>query len=271
LALNILLNMKLLYLILSFGAGIAVCYIYLRETAPTTLTSEEILYKEQAQDASELNEAKIVMLLESNALREENNLLAQTIFQLENKLSNYEKQKDEEHTKKLERVERMTKSKLSKIKAILELTPQQELMITEFVREKWTQGFIDKKFNLKRDVNIDIKSVLTDEQLPIYEEHLNQENDNNAVFVATMQLGDYPISLSLSEEQKDVIYQNVYKLTHRDTFLETDDAVEKFIEEYNKINNKRYSFGNMEMIWAAKDALSVEQMELLIQSFDKSK
>ena len=112
---------------------------------------------------------------------------------------------------------------------------------------------------------------MTDEQLPIYEDHLDHETDQSAEIRAIRYLGDYPITLNLSEEQKDIIYQNMYKYSHKETYRVAWDEVALFKAENDNIKWEKLDRNGRRMIWAAEEILKEEQMDILMKSLIRSK
>jgi len=253
--------MKLLYSFLGFAAGIAVTCIFLREAAPTEAAPEGHLDNKQAQEAADLKEEKAVMLQEINALREENVLQADKMAQVKNQVS---KQEGEKADFANEEADRLVKHELDKIKAILTLTPQQHQNIEAFCRKFYTFYSDDDYDN--GSMEKDIMSVLTGEQISIYEKHVTHKHDTYAAGYATSDLGKYPVTLSLSEDQKDAIYRNLYLYRHDDT----REEIRKILGEYTeKIIDRPYvktSRLAAVTIWAARDVLTEKQMEILLKS-----
>ena len=112
------------------------------------------------------------------------------------------------------------------------------------------------------DVDAEIKALLTPEQLEIYEVHLEERRNSMASTAATSTLGRYPVTLLLSEEQKDSIYENLHSYYHSDSNGEVREAVKSTLPE-------EYKGADQVVIWAAKDILEEEQYLALLQSLKK--
>jgi len=82
----------------------------------------------------------------------------------------------------------------------------------------------------------------------------NGEAENDAI----RELAKYPVMLNLSEKQKDIIFQNLFKQNHPDT-------ENKFKEKYKISEDKSFSKDAQWMIWAAEDTLNKEQVDVLIR------
>jgi len=266
---------KLLYSFLGFVAGISACYMFFQDPESTDLAPEETLYK--AQEDANLKDVNARLLQESDALRQGNILLTGKIAQLEIQLSKYSQEKDKKDAERRKSRGSRVKYELDILKANLELTPQQEQDTEKFVRDYLQDR---KRSQSQSDLEKNIISILTDEQLPIYEEHLSQIKNRNAESIALLSLGNYPTPLKLSEDQKDIIYGNLYKFSHQDTMEESIYEIEKFmvefrktkfVEEYRTNNIKIINFLDAQTIWAAKDALSDDQMQQLVLSMVRSR
>ena len=107
-------------------------------------------------------------------------------------------------------------------------------------------------------------AILNDDQLQIYEKHLIKKDNTNAEFMAYHMVNSYPVTLNLSEEQKDVLYQNLYQFKHSKTRSE-------FLERYEKLNSDYYNKDTQALIWAAEGVLSENQTRIFIQSLGRRK
>jgi len=82
-------------------------------------------------------------------------------------------------------------------------------MIAEWTEEEERyRRFPDERVtDTKPDSSGKIKSILSDEQLKIYEQYKNKWIDFNGSQSASHYLRKYPVTLRLTEVQKDSIYQ----------------------------------------------------------------
>jgi len=213
------------------------------------------------------------LIAETEGLRETIATLKQTKNELESRLNKYTEKETEINADLSEKVESMVQRKLKVHKAIMVLTPEQERQISQWHWDSlsyWMSvfdGIVDvndpspmKTLNTEEK----IKTILTDEQLMIYEAHLIKEDNETAETHAAIALSDYPITVSLSDEQKDALYQKLYQYEHR-------DSNDEILERYNNLKNKQFEQHEQMLIWAAEDVISEEQMEILMDSFIQSK
>ena len=107
------------------------------------------------------------------------------------------------------------------------------------------------------DLDAEIKALLTPDQLEIFEVHLEEKKNSTASIAATSTLGRYPVTLLLSDEQKDSIYENLYSYYHADQQDEVREAVKNTLPE-------EYKGTDQALIWAAKDVLDEEQYLALL-------
>ena len=95
---------------------------------------------------------------------------------------------------------------------------------------------------------------------------LTQKVNSDAATKATAHLGKYPVTMNLSEQQKDIIYSNLYSLLH----LEPNNDPNIFDTKLKLLKNENtYLSMNHDknlLVWAAREVISDEQMATLIQS-----
>ncbi len=223
-------------------------------------------------------QSETARLVEDNASREIASLNEKIIF-LERELANFKSEhasrelKEQAAKEKKNALEQAAKEKLiarrlQEFKGLFELTPEQAAQIGELAWEssqywkKVRSGVIDIKGKLHIDYDAKIKALLTPEQLEVYEAHLEEKKDSTASTAATSTLGTYPVTLLLSDEQKDSIYENLYSYFHADLSNETREAVKNIVpEEYKGLDRA--------VIWAAKEILEEEQYLALLQALKK--
>ena len=159
--------------------------------------------------------------------------------------------------------EKVIARKLKEFKGLFDLTPEQAAQIGEIEWgsiKYWKQvgsGAMYVQGESAFEVEAKIKALLTTEQLEIYEVHLEERKDSRASTAATSTLGRYPVTLLLSEEQKDSIYENLHSYYHADSDGEVREAVKNTFPE-------EYKGADQVVIWAAKDILEEEQYLALL-------
>lgn len=164
--------------------------------------------------------------------------------------------------------EKVIARKLKEFKGLFDLTPEQAAQIGEIEWgsiKYWKQvgsGAMYVKGESAFEVEAKIKALLTPEQLEIYEVHLEERKDSRASTAATSTLGRYPVTLLLSEEQKDSIYENLHSYYHSDSNSEIREAAKNTLPG-------EYKGTDQALIWAAKDILEEEQYLALLQSLKK--
>ena len=164
--------------------------------------------------------------------------------------------------------EKIIARSLQEFKGLFDLTPEQAAKIGELAWESsnyWKKvhaGEIDIKKQPWIDVDAEIKALLTPDQLEIFEVHLEEKKNSTASIVVTTTMRRYPVTLLLSEEQKDSIYANLYSYHRSGSNDEVREAVKSTLPE-------EYKGTDQALIWAAKDVLDEEQYLALLQSLKK--
>ena len=164
--------------------------------------------------------------------------------------------------------EKIIARSLQEFKGLFDLTPEQAAKIGELVWESsnyWKKvhaGEIDIKKQPWIDVDAEIKALLTPYQLEIFEVHLEEKKNSTASIVVTTTMRRYPVTLLLSEEQKDSIFANLYSYHRSGSNDEIREAVKNTLPE-------EYKGTDQALIWAAKDILDEEQYLALLQSLKK--
>jgi len=251
------LKINFLFYLASLLAGLALGYLFSRETISNTPSPDKTTDSNQIQGIEHLIRENASLALEADALVEEMAALTQTISKLEIQLNKYVKSGDKKIDAKQTQDERYLKKKLKEYTTMLDLTPHQQNQVEGWLRER---VFIEES----------VKSILTDAQLQIYEKHLAHEKNVLAARGANYELNKYPVTINLSEDQKDLIYQNIL-ISDNLYNMQQPKRHLNFTRRWKKLKEKPFNRENQELIWAAEDVISEEQMKALIQSFKRSK
>lgn len=226
----------------------------------------------------ERKQSETTRMVEDNASREIASL-KKKIIHLEEELAVFKSEqasrelkeqaaKEKFNAQKQAAKEKYIARRLKEFKGLFELTPEQAAQIGELVWEfsqyweKVHSRKIDTKDLPQIDLNAEIKAVLTPEQLEIYEVHLEERRNSVASTAATSTLGRYPVTLLLSEEQKDSLYENLYSYFHSGLSNEVREAIKNTVPEDYKGTDRA-------LIWAAMDIMDEEQYLALLQSLKK--
>ena len=192
------------------------------------------------------------------------------VFQSEQASRDLEEKKAKEKLNAREQAakEKVIARRLQEFRGLFELTPEQAARIGELAWESsnyWKKvhaGEIDIKKQPWIDVDAEIKALLTPDQLEIFEVHLEERKESMASLAATSTLASYPVTLLLSEEQKDSIFANLYSYHRSNQQDGIREAVKNTMPE-------DYKGMDQALIWAAKDILEEEQYLALLQSLKK--
>ena len=239
---------------------------FLGKNKPVEVVVEERKQSEPARSVGDNPSREIVSLNERIIFLEKE--LAD--FQSEQASRELEEQaaKEKINTREQAAKEKVIARRLQEFRGLFDLTPEQASRIGEIEWEssnywkKFHAGEIDVKNQPPIDSNAEIMALLTPEQLEIFEVHLEERKDTVASTAATSTLGSYPVTLLLSDEQKDSIYENLYSYYHADRQDEARDAAKNTLPE-------EYKGRDQALIWAAKDILDEEQYLALLQSLKK--
>ena len=224
-------------------------------------------------------QSETARLVEDDASREIASL-NEKIFHLEKELANFKSEhasrelkeqaaKEKKNAQEQAAKEKIIARRLQEFKGLFDLTPEQAAQIGELAWESsqyWKKvhsGEINIKKQPWMDVDAEIKALLTPEQLEIYEVHLEERKVSTASVMATTTLGQYPVTLLLSEEQKDSIYENLYSYFHAGQREEVKEALKDTLPG-------EYKGTDQTLIWAAKETLEEEQYLALLQALKKS-
>jgi len=211
-----------------------------------------------------------------DSLTDKNATLLNDISILESLLKKYaeteERDEETKHIAQLDEKEIYINSVLQNYSINLELTEEQEQLIGEWeweLTEHWNRQVITSNTPIEGpldtppfSINERIKSILSDDQAQEFQLQLTQIENARTESQAIEQLGRYPASIHLTEEQKDHIYQNIYKYIHADTR-------EVHLKEFNE------TYGNQElglgiigerMLRASNGVLTKKQEKALIHS-----
>jgi len=267
--------MKILFYSLGIITGVGLSFLYFKSSTLGGSSRDQIQLMEKSEKVESLTKKNTEIVRQNDILTEKNFTLSETNTNLELQVYGY-KERDKAEKKKYSRspvTEGDIKYKLRKyITGIgIKLTETQELKIREWVRKElefWRMSWAERR-NLKGssppNVIEQIKSILSDEQLDMYESHFVQKNNTMGEALASVLLGDYPQIVELSEEQKDLIYQNLYKISHPDTQKET---IKIMAESMSDLKDTQIREHERMLLWAAEEVLSVEQIDILMQSFE---
>ena len=239
---------------------------FLGKNKPVELVIEERKQAEPARSVED-NASREITSLNERIIHLENEL---AVFQSEQASRELEEKEAKEKLNAREQAakEKVIARRLQEFKGLFDLTPEQAAQIGELAWEssmywkKFHSGEIQVKNQPPIDVDAEIKALLTPDQLEIYEVHLEERRNSIASTAATSALGNYPVTLLLSDEQKDSIYENLYSYLHSDQQDEVRDAVKNTLPE-------AYNGRDQLLIWAAKDILEEEQYLALLQSLKK--
>lgn len=226
------LKINFLFYLASLLAGLALGYLFSRETISNTPSPDKTTDSNQIQGIEHLIRENASLALEADALVEEMAALTQTISKLEIQLNKYVKSGDKKIDAKQTQDERYLKKKLKEYTTMLDLTPHQQNQVEGWLRER---VFIEES----------VKSILTDAQLQIYEKHLAHEKNVLAARGANYELNKYPVTINLSEDIKIGLlpfadFPRLYKKEY------TPYVVHHFMhkkEIYKKLRSKRLGYG----------------------------
>jgi len=104
---------------------------------------------------------------------------------------------------------------------------------------------------------------LSDEQYEAWKIQNNHQQNAEAESFAAHLLGSYPLTMKLTEEQKDIIFQSLYESHHPDTereYFKRARSIERATSP-----NRDVASGYEWMFRATQDVLTEEQMEILDQ------
>jgi len=255
------LNKSIFLLILALSA--AACYILPQEKTATRAESKAISRQDVAQNTDLEKQDNVSLTHEVEALLEKNETLVRNNNEMELALSEHRKKAEAKAIALIEKNEKRVikdiKKTLNKYKRLFEITTDQERKIAEWAEEKARY----KRFPDERTTDSPpkteekIKTILSDEQLEIYQRQEAHERDFTATHTATRDLHKYPVTLKLTEDQKSSLYQNLYKFSHSKSSSE-------FKERYDERGDSALSKGDQRLIWAAEGVLSKEQNSKLL-------
>ena len=288
--------MKLPFYIFGLISGIVLSYLVLSTQAPDTpapvntpsksdslgtteapaLSNDEIdnLIQENLSLHNTINKQQEVMKVAIGDIARkvfnkslEVGSLQNKIDKLELKLSeitgeNYSKEDKEKDPSLLIGKRKYIMVRLKQYRAILELTPYQEEQIGEWEWEHYLAHKRGESFPNKVEL---IKSILTDDELKIYEQDLRERDKVRTERSSSYRLAKYPVTLNLSEEQKDAIFENLHK------YADSKTRAHIIIERRNEEKYKEFEPTTRVLIWAAEDVISDEQMEVFVHSLERSK
>ena len=255
---NALLVMKSFPFIVCMVIGLWVgYYLGIQKTAETPeLSSETPTPKESERE-----------LMKS--FQDENKTLRDRVTELETRLADYQKQDAAALAKQEQERAQLIERRLRELAPLFDLTEEQKRKIGEIewearvFFEKLRAGELSVRERPFYDKDAEIAKVLTEEQGEIFEAHLLQRKDQMAEMVATSHLGRYPVTLVLSEEQKDALYERLHAYSHPETRGELN-------QRWKELQNREYSRTDQQLIWAGEGVLNEEQMDALKQSLKKN-
>jgi len=226
---------------------------------------------EKSKEAESVTHKNTEIVHQIDILTEENTKLSLDVGNLQIQLSEYKsivnQKEEEELAHNLASKERFIKGTLKKYNSVLNLTEKQQYKIGEMEwkhNEYWKNYPKSKAGKRPPSPLIKIKSILSDEQYKAWKTHQNQQKNVTAESNATLVLGKYPASMNLTEEQKDFIFQNLFKSEHPAT-------KGKYLKKLRDSKYKEFGRNGKTMMIASEKVLTEEQMEILIQSLTNSK
>lgn len=250
--------MKPLIYILGLLSGITLCYLFILDSI-----SSEPTPKDESNKLKFLLEENAALTREADSLIVENSALKKNNVELTHQLETFTREQKDRGNANITYHDFDVRNELKEYNTILALSTEQEEQIANWLQNNhW--GFEWQRFHPALTDNI--KSILSDEQLDVYEKHLAQKADSEAATKATDLLGNYPVTMNLSENQKDIIYSTLYNLVHLDA-RKNDELIMEIYTLKIDDRNRRMSYDDNLLVWAAKETVSEEQMDALIRSW----
>lgn len=244
-------------IVLGIAAGFALA-MALRKESPGT-DSEQA---DTVSLAEKLSRENRQLSGETRQLREENLRLAGQVDKLQDRISAYEEAARQGQD--LEAVEkaRWIAFRLREYLGLFDLTGEQAAQIGEW---EWEEKLYWDAFREKRQqpdprripLTDRVRSILSPEQQEVYDAQLEAKAESMAQMGAQSILSRYPITLNLSEEQKDSIFQNLYRMHHQSTANEYMPVI------YNLSKSEGIPYTEAQLILAGEDILNDDQMRLL--------
>ena len=266
--------MKISSYSLGLLSGILLTYLYY----VSAVLVDSVNYKKQLiekfKEAESVTQKNTEIIRKLDILTKEKSILSENNANLESQLNGYKEIENERSEK--EKISRLGKEKLRIAYRLAEytygikLTKTQEMQIREWIRDELDYlGMSQAERNNLNDssppnVIEQMKSILSDVQLQSYELHAIHLKNIRAEFLASSELGQYPSGIELSEEQKDIIYDNLYRSAHL-------DYAQEYYDKFDDLKNKEIYGQGAKLIWAAQDLLTEEQMAILKQSLTRPK
>lgn len=194
--------------------------------------------------------------------------LKDEVAELKARLSNFEYEEKRELDRAQEEKVKMIEFRLKEYEALFDLSDQQRELIGDVVWDNdqyWASvraGKVDSSKVPFPKLGDEIRKLLDTDQLELYEEHLDSRKSSVAEIASTAFLNTIPVTLSLSEEQKDQIYGNLYLTFHSDTQSE-------FNERWKALERHDYDRNGQKLIWASEEVLTEEQLTILKKTLAK--
>ncbi len=249
--------MKKLSLLLVFILGLAIGVMLDRWQI-----QRETIVTSSASEIPEAQTGTTRLLAKQDRLEKEVVSLYQQINELEAALAVYRdaEQRDQELIQ--EKKDTFLSGILPRYEALFELSSDQARMIGEWEWEKqliWAESMRTGKRQDLPNLEDRIMQILTPEQQEIYQAHLNEEARNIAELAAQSRLLQYPVTLNLTEDQKDALFQNHFYMLH-------NDSREQYSDRHKQLETEGlYIPQNIPLIMAAEDVLNSEQLDLLLE------
>ena len=156
-----------------------------------------------------------------------------------------------------------------------------ELDLTADQREQFLTQYLAAE---KKDEEALIKGILTADQLASFDNLQQVQLNQRAAVSAMMTMGKGEYSLQMSEEQKDLIYDDLYQdfqnldsmfardeeqsASHKAVVAELDEALEVIAAQYPAVTQFERASTKSHLV-AAYNALSAPQFEVLVQYYQE--
>lgn len=190
--------------------------------------------------------------------------LYQRIDELEATLAEYQDTEQRDHELMLEKKEKHVALRLARYNALFELSPEQARLIGEWEWEEhqaWQEFFSKGKQPSDDRPKLEerIMPILSPEQQEVYQAHLEEQAINSAELSAQARLSNYPVTLNLTDDQRNGLFQNLFYMIHADTREQFKDRQKELEMEGIYIPQ------NISLIMAAEGVLEPEQLKLLLE------
>jgi hypothetical protein len=198
---------------------------------------------------------------ETASLREE-------VANLREKLSSYEAKESANQSELDAKKAKYIRFALQRYEALFDLSTQQKELIGELEWDSkvfWDDargGKIDMSKAELPKMEENVSLLLTEHQNKIYQDHLDSQKDSSTELASTAFLSQIPVTLNLSDEQKDEVYKNLYVSLHPNTQAE-------FQKRWDSSQDHEFDKTRQMIVWAAEETLTHDQLEKLKQAYKK--